>query len=241
MEQEQPTQVTAIIPMKRLRDTKSRLSRKFSHAERADLALGMLRRVIGAIKGSSLDTFWVVGGDERVKNITRNAQGIWLEEMGTSLNDTLSKAFNRAFERGSGALFLASDLPFIKPSDIHSLLQASRQQTNITLAPARRDGGTNAILVPNGLLFKPELGGRSFIKHVAQAGALGISVAICYSPGLGFDLDTTDDLETYEHMEPGLLQRLVPNGSLELSSGQSSPQSPQEIFGESSPDARPNF
>ncbi len=36
-------------------------------------------------------------------------------------------------------------------------------------------------------------------------------MAICYSPGLGFDLDTVDDLETYEQMEPGLLERLVPH------------------------------
>jgi TATA-binding protein-associated factor Taf7 len=40
---------------------------------------------------------------------------------------------------------------------------------------------------------------------------MGVSVAICYSPGLGYDLDTIDDLESYEHMEPGLLQRLAPN------------------------------
>jgi hypothetical protein len=36
-----------------------------------------------------------------------------------------------------------------------------------------------------------------------------VSVAICYSPGLGFDLDISDDLETFQHMEPGLIERLV--------------------------------
>ena len=79
----------------------------------------------------------------------------------------------------------------------------------MTLAPARRDGGTNGIVVPNGTPFSPELGQRSFAKHLSQAASKGISVAICYSQGLGFDLDTIDDLETYEHMEPGLLERLV--------------------------------
>ena len=28
-------------------------------------------------------------------------------------------------------------------------------------------------------------------------------------PGLGFDLDTMADLEAYQHMEPGLLERLT--------------------------------
>ena len=69
----------------------------------------------------------------------------------------------------------------------------------------------NGILVPQGTFFQPELGQRSFAKHLAQAARMEVSVAICYSPGLGFDLDTVDDLETYEQMEPGLLERLVPH------------------------------
>ena len=48
----------------------------------------------------------------------------------------------------------------------------------------RRDGGTNAILVPQGVPFKPELGRRSFSKHLRQAAKLETSVAIAYSPGL---------------------------------------------------------
>ena len=205
--------ITVIIPMKPLSDSKSRLSKNFSRDDREDLALGMLRRVIGAVKAASIGPFWVVGGDDRVRNAARNAGGLWLEEMGRNLNDTLGKAFERAFERGNSAMYLASDLPFIKTSDVHSVLQSSRQQNNISLAPARRDGGTNAILVPQGLPFRPELGGKSFIRHMSQAANLGISVAICYSPGLGFDLDTPDDLESYEHMEPGLLERLLPRRS----------------------------
>ena len=208
-EEQEASSVVAIIPMKPLADSKTRLSRKFTKEEREDLALGMLRRVIGALKAAAVDVFWVVGGDTRVRNLTRNSNGMWLEEMGRNLNDTLGKAFDRAFERQNAAMYVASDLPFLKASDIHSLLQSSRRQNNISLAPARRDGGTNAILVPLGVSFRPELGPRSFIKHLSQAANMGISVAICYSPGLGFDLDTTDDLEAYEHMEPDLLERLL--------------------------------
>jgi 2-phospho-L-lactate guanylyltransferase (CobY/MobA/RfbA family) len=127
-------------------------------------------------------------------------------------------AFDRAAERGSAAMYVASDLPFLKASDIHSLLQASRRQNNISLAPARRDGGTNSLLVPCGVPFRPKLGPGSFIKHLSQAAKMGVSVAICYSPGLGYDLDTTDDLEAYEHMEPGLLERLAPGRSFPAAS-----------------------
>jgi 2-phospho-L-lactate guanylyltransferase len=173
----------------------------------------MLRRVLGAIKGSSIEMFWVVGGDERIRNVARNFDGIWMEELGRNLNDTLGKAFDELAGRNAAALYLAGDLPFLKPSDLHSLLRSSRRNTNITLAPARRDGGTNAILVPPGLPFRPALGPRSFSKHLSTAAAMEVSVAICYSPGLGFDLDITDDLETFQHMEPGLIDRLSGRGS----------------------------
>ena len=61
-----------------------------------------------------------------------------------------------------------------------------------------------------GIPFRPRLGDRSFTRHLAMAADLEVSVAICYSPGLGFDLDIPEDLETYQHMEPGLLDRLAP-------------------------------
>ena len=203
--------IIAVIPMKPLANSKTRLAPHLSPAQRADLVIGMLRRVLSAIRGSSIDMFWVVGGDDRVRNLTRNFDGIWLEELGRNLNYTLGKAFERVFEQRRSALYVAGDLPFLKPSDLHSLLRASQRNNNIALAPARRDRGTNAILVPPDLPFQPELGPHSFPRHLSQAAKLEISVAICYSPGLGFDLDISDDLETYQHMEPDLIDRLVAN------------------------------
>ena len=38
---------------------------------------------------------------------------------------------------------------------------------------------------------------------------MGVSVAFYYSEGMGFDLDDGSDLQEYEHMEPGLLERLM--------------------------------
>ena len=209
---EETSELVAVIPMKPLSRSKTRLAPHMSEEQRSDLVVGMLRRVLGAIKGSSIEMFWVVGGDERIRNVARNFDGIWMEELGRNLNDTLGKAFDELAGRNAAALYLAGDLPFLKPSDLHSLLRSSRRNTNITLAPARRDGGTNAILVPPGIPFRPELGPRSFSNHLSTAAAMEVSVAICYSPGLGFDLDITDDLETFQHMEPGLIDRLSGRG-----------------------------
>ena len=207
----QTPSVVPIIPMKPLSEGKTRLARQMTKEQRAELVAGMLWRVINAIRGASIELFWVIGGDERVRALTRNMDGLWLEEMGSNLNDTLGKAFDRAFKQGHSVMYLPGDLPFIKSSDIHSLMRSSERGNNVTLAPARRDGGTNGIMVPNGIPFIPQLGQRSFARHLAQAASNKVSVAICYSQGLSFDLDTVDDLEAYEHMEPGLLKRLIPN------------------------------
>ena len=194
--------------MKPLSHGKSRLAQALTADQRADLALGMLRRVLIAIKSASIDTVWVVGGDDRVRELTKVLGVECLAELGDDLNDTLKIAFELAFQQGKSAMYVAGDLPFLKPADIHSMLQASRRQGNVTLAPARRDGGTNAILVPVGVPMRPELGQRSFMKHLTQAARLQTSVAINSSQGLGFDLDVVDDLETFQHMEHGLLERM---------------------------------
>ena len=202
-------EVIAIVPMKPLAEGKSRLARALSAEERANISLGMLFRVVSAVKGAAIDSVWVVGGDDRVREMARNLGGTCLEELGSDLNDTLGRAIERAFEQGGSALYVAGDLPFVKSSDIHSFVQASRGAGNVTLAPARRDGGTNAMLIPHGVHFQPELGRLSFSKHLAQAARLETSVAIAYSPGLGLDLDLVDDLESYQHMEPGLVEHLM--------------------------------
>ena len=203
--------VVPVIPMKPLSQCKTRLSRRLSPADRAEITIGMLRRVLIAVRGAGLDICWVVGGDERIRNMARTLGATWMEDHGRNLNDTLTKSFENARMRGVSALYLPGDLPFIKPSDVHQLIRSGEHQHNVTLSPARRDGGTNAILLPYDLIpyFRPELGNNSFRKHVATAARMGVSVAFYYSSGMGFDLDDGADLDEYELMEPGLLDRLL--------------------------------
>ncbi|MCI0831007.1 MAG: hypothetical protein J4N67_12840, partial [Chloroflexi bacterium] len=102
----EPENVIAIVPMKPLSQGKSRLAKTLTAEQRADLAMGMLRRVLLAIRAASVETIWVVGGDNRVRNMTRNMGSECLEELGKDLNDTLKKAFELAFEQGKSALYV---------------------------------------------------------------------------------------------------------------------------------------
>ena len=211
--------IVAIVPMKPLAQGKTRLSRQLTLPQRAAVGSNLLRRVLRAINGpfpgqpkdSLVEGTWVVGGDPDIMEVARQEGAEWFQEEGSDINETLGLSFQRAFDSGKAALFLPGDLPFLKPSDLYGLLGASGYLKNITLAPARQGGGTNAILVVPGLPepFYPRLGPNSFSRHLAQAASLGLSVSIFYSSGLGFDLDTFEDFKAYEYMEPGLIRKLT--------------------------------
>ena len=201
--------ITALVPMKKLADSKTRLAGVLSSDQRASLVLGMLGQVLTALRETGIDEVWVIGGDPQVRAVAEGLGAVWWDELGNDLNDTLRIGFEKVSEQGNSVLYVAGDLPFLKASDLHSIVTATRRQTHITLAPARRDGGTNGILVPYGITFTPDLGPRSFPRHLAKAAELGISAAFCYSQGLALDLDIPEDLDTYQHMNPELLARLT--------------------------------
>ena len=213
------SEIVAIVPMKPLDQAKTRLSSELTAPQRIALASNMLRHVLQAIRGlgpalgadSRIDSVWVVGGDVDVSRVASEEGVTWLEEEGSDVNETLSAAFQRAFDLDKAALFLPADLPFLKPRDIWGMVGASGYLKNVTLAPARQGGGTNGVLVPPGLPkpFRPLLGPDSFMRHLSQAASSGISVAICYSQGLAFDLDTVEDMKLYEAIAPGLLKKLT--------------------------------
>ena len=213
------SETVTIVPMKPLDQAKTRLSSELTAPQRIALSSNMLRHVLQAIRGlgpvsgddSRIDSVWVVGGDVDVSRVAKEEGVTWLEEEGSDVNETLWAAFQRAFDSGKAALFLPADLPFLKPRDIWSMVGASGYLKNVTLAPARRGGGTNGILVPPGLPkpFRPLLGPDSFRRHLSQAASSGISVAICYSQGLAFDLDTVEDMKLYEAIAPGFIKNLT--------------------------------
>ena len=214
-----PTTVVAIVPMKPLSQAKTRLSEDLSLGQRGSLTLNLFRRVVKTIAQTAADPLtrtpieevWVVGGDTMVRDAALSHGAQWLEDEASDLNGTMAMAFRWALESGRGALFLPADLPFLGTEDIQGIMSASGHLKSLVLSPADAEGGTNGILLPPGLPhpFTPMMGLNSFSRHLAQAGSLGLPVAIYYSLGLGFDLDTSEDLQTYERLEPGLLATLT--------------------------------
>lgn len=201
--------IVAIVPMKPLQRAKTRLSDALTPSQRAAVSLGMLRRVVAAAQTSSLSGVWVIGGDAVVRQAAERAGAKWRKDCGGNLNDSLTIAMRHAFKCGNAALYLPADLPFVTACDVNALLSASHNGAALAFAPAKRDGGTNAMLIPRNSPFRPALGKRSFCRHKAQAQRLGIAFAVCESDGFGIDLDTPADLAVCAAAEPGFVDNLT--------------------------------
>ncbi len=201
--------LVTVVPMKPLSQAKSRLSPGLSPTQRMNLTLNMLRHVLKTVKASAIGAAWVVGGNCHIRQVAREHGATWSAEQGQDINESLQLAFQQAFDLNKAVLYLPGDLPLVTSWDLQELVNSSAHLNNITIAPATRSGGTNALLLVQRSPFRPLLGPASFAKHLAQAAFLDLPVASYYSRSLGLDIDTTEDLQTLEHMAPGLLSRLL--------------------------------
>ena len=197
--------IVAVIPMKPLKTSKSRLSGVLESQQREALILNMLRQVLRAAARASLAHVWVVGGDPTIRHLAEEEGACWSADRTLDLNSCLADAFEKAFSRGLVPLYLPGDLPLVDWPDIKELTAASKGGQHAVIAPDIRGEGTNAMLVPTGSPLEPSLGPGSFRRHLEQADQKGIQVAIYHSPGLSFDLDTPDDLAALEEQGSSLL------------------------------------
>jgi 2-phospho-L-lactate guanylyltransferase (CobY/MobA/RfbA family) len=104
-------------------------------------------------------------------------------------------------------LILPTDLPFLTPDDVAQLIRPEgtgahrdgdpRAEPWVSIAPDRRDEGTNALYVAPPGLLKYAFGVLSFGKHLELARAAGASPRICRLPGVALDVDGPEDLELY--------------------------------------------
>ena len=185
-----------IVPIKPLSLSKSRLSPVLSNIRRNALSLMLLHHVLDCIEGTRQEVeSWITGGDRTVRTVSYRRGIRFLEDPGSGPNETIEMITRQAFQQGADStVYLPPDLPFLQSSDLDALMDISESLTTLVLAPAERDGGTNAMLMPKGICFRPYLGeGNSFKKHKELALLNEWPLQICQAPGFAMDLDTPED------------------------------------------------
>ncbi|MFQ5420504.1 MAG: 2-phospho-L-lactate guanylyltransferase [Anaerolineae bacterium] len=194
--------VWAILPVKRLADSKRRLAGVLTPSQRTDLMWRLVRHSLATLKQCpGIDQVLVISGDEDVLTTAVRQGAITINEGGSNgLNPAVTRAVNFAAHQGATAvLILPVDLPFLRPDDVAQVLaRQGNDRTTIVIASDRRSDGTNALLLPVPTTFRFHYGPGSYHQHLQEAARLGMIAHTAFTPGVQFDLDTKQDWQNYQ-------------------------------------------
>jgi 2-phospho-L-lactate guanylyltransferase len=170
---------TAVLLYKGAGEHKTRLSGRLSLAERERLSAGLFTHVADVL-------FACPGlGDVALLSDVCPAgwQGRFLRDAGRGMNEELG-AVARVLE--GPMLVVHADLPFLGVADVEAMIGAGD-----AVAPDRHGSGTNALAVVRPAGFGFAFGPGSFARHRDAAPGARVVERV----GLGFDIDTVEDLE----------------------------------------------
>lgn len=194
--------VFAVIPVKTLLKSKTRLCRILTPTERQTLTLAMLEDVLKAVKGShSIHETAIVSSDPKIQLIARRYGTAYLAETGRILNQAVEQGLYWCVKEGAkSVLVLPADIPLVTPSDVDQMVSLSCEETCMIIAPSK-NGGTNGLLQKPPNSIPPCFGRESFGRHVHEASKRGIVTKIYRSETMSLDLDSPDDLENLLRIE----------------------------------------
>jgi 2-phospho-L-lactate/phosphoenolpyruvate guanylyltransferase len=187
--------VYAVVPVKDLHGTKSRLAPVLDPGARAGLTLYMMGRVVGAIREAGIEDVCVVSPDRMVLGEAKRRGATPLLQESRGLNPALEEGRRRAMGLGASKLLvLPADLPLLDAEDVLAVLREAGGEPSVIIAPDGARSGTNALLIQPPDVLPFAFGTGSFEAHVGAARRRGLDVRVCERSHLAFDLDTAGDL-----------------------------------------------
>lgn len=194
----------AIVPVKPLRRSKSRLAGILSEDERADLSRTLFQHTLETLNTlKEVEEVLVISRDPQVLTIARNYGARTVREDGQpDLNTALKRATVIAQVYATrGVLVLPADLPLISREDALVLVERASDPPVVVIAPDRHQKGTNALLISPAGLIEYQFGENSFQRHCNLVKEAGVRLEVVNLPSLGLDLDLPEDLEIIRNLE----------------------------------------
>jgi 2-phospho-L-lactate guanylyltransferase len=184
----------AVVPVKALRESKSRLAGALSPQERASLTLGMLDHVLWAVERSGVVSGIGVISPEPGR-LALPIGVTCIEQARIGLNNLLEQGREWAIAEGADALMVVfADLPLLSPQDVADVVHLGRNLGTVVLAPDRHRRGTNLMLAHPVSLARFAFGEDSYTRHQTETSSAGAHVQTYTSRGTALDIDTPDDL-----------------------------------------------
>ena len=193
----------AIVPVKHLDCSKSRLADVLSAHDRQELICNLLIRTLNILTASEfIENTIVISEDETVLRLAVK-QGIFTlkEDSPSDLNSALHQATLETISHGAtGLLILPADLPLLDKQDVEKMTGTKDSDRMVLIVPDQHGVGTNALFVrPPGML-RYQFGQDSLSAHKQEANRLRGKLYICRLPNVEFDIDDPDDLMRLEHV-----------------------------------------
>jgi 2-phospho-L-lactate guanylyltransferase len=193
----------ALVPIKDFAAAKSRLSPALSAMQSAELAACMAADVLAALRGCArIERVACLGSGRAVRRLAAQ-YGCHLiaEPPGAGLSGGLNAAAREIERRGARTLLIVpGDLPMLTSEDVDALLDA--HAGGLSICPARRDGGTNALVITPPTAIDFRFGDDSCARHVDAARAVGLDPQCIELAAFDDDIDTPADLERLTRMKP---------------------------------------
>jgi len=200
----------ALVPIRGLETSKTRLGGDLDPEERLALVTELLRRTLVATREARRITGTVVVTmDGDAAELARRHEAVGLVERAPGLNEAILAARSLAVARGATAvLILPADIPAVSAAAIDELLGAADRAARakkapagtrgfVALVPDRHGAGTNALVLSPPDVVDPAFGIDSRVRHERSARGAGARFQAMESE-LSLDVDTSADLAAAE-------------------------------------------
>jgi len=153
------TDYWAVIPVKGLTESKTRLSAYLQGDKRRILVEALLDDVLSSIIRSKVyGTVMVISPDENVASRIRPPEVSFLKQTGIGLNRAVEQA-NRLATLGHARSLttVLADIPLVEPADFKELVSLGSPSRRVVMAPSMK-GGTNVMLTSPSVVISTSYG-----------------------------------------------------------------------------------
>ena len=186
----------AVVPVKHLNASKTRLAPILTLENRKRLTLAMLEDVLNAVRGSIVRETVVVGSDSRVCEFAADGGATFREEGRPGLNRAVTSSIEWCIKSGANAvLVLPADIPLLTSVDINRIIEIAGENVSTVVMSPSHNGGTNALYLRPPNIIEVSYGQGSFKRHIIRSRTIGARPKVYYSPSVAFDVDSQKDLQ----------------------------------------------
>lgn len=203
--------VWAAVPVKEFTGAKQRLSALLTAVQRETLAATMLEDVLAALAAAKrLGGIMVNTVDPRAADLAlRYGARVVTESARDGHTGAVNGMGRLLAAAGHAMLTMPGDIPLVTPDEVDAVVAARQPAPSFTIAPARDEQGSNAVLCDPPSSVPLRFGDDSYFPHLAAARRMGIEPTIVPLPGIGLDIDHPDDLRAFQQAAPGRATRTL--------------------------------